>query len=244
MRERFLREQSGFTLPEMLVTMMMMIVVLFALYSIFDMSIRVFKFGNDKVEAVENARLGLEKMEREIRAAYPVKGPTGNPRYRFFSADGSITSPPAAMPTAAQITFGNELNNSTQPKGNGIIDCNPSGAAVGDPGYTPCEYITYKLTDDASGAVCTAAPCTLRRVNAANSSVAGAPVVEFVRPPDTTAPIDPDQYGLRFKYLTASGTVATTQADIARVEMALQIVKDDGTQTLTTEVDLRNTGAT
>jgi len=51
---------------------MIMIVVLFALYSIFDMGIRVFSFGNDKIEATEQARLGMEKMTREIRAAYPV----------------------------------------------------------------------------------------------------------------------------------------------------------------------------
>lgn len=68
---RLLRDERGFSLPEVLVTMLMMLTVLFALYSIFDMSLRVFSFGNDKVEAVENARLGMERMEREIRAAYP-----------------------------------------------------------------------------------------------------------------------------------------------------------------------------
>ena len=55
----------------MMVTMLLMTIVLFALYNIFDASIRVFSFGNDKVEAVENAQLGLEKMERELRDAYP-----------------------------------------------------------------------------------------------------------------------------------------------------------------------------
>lgn len=70
LRER-LREEGGFTLPEVLVAMTMMVTVLFALYAIFDMSLRVFSFGNDKIEAVENARIGLERMEREIRAAYP-----------------------------------------------------------------------------------------------------------------------------------------------------------------------------
>ena len=71
------KEEDGFTLSEVLVAMTMMIMVLFALYSIFDMSIRVFSFGNDKTEAVQNARLGLEKMEREIRAAYPYDKPAG-----------------------------------------------------------------------------------------------------------------------------------------------------------------------
>ncbi len=101
-KERLLREEEGFTLPEVLVTMMVMIVVLFALYSIFDMGLRVFSFGNDKVEAVENARLGLEKMEREIRAAYP-----------YDKTDASTTNDylfPAGGFTSSSVTFGNELN--------------------------------------------------------------------------------------------------------------------------------------
>ena len=51
----------------MMVTVLVMIVVMFALYSIFDMGLRVFSFGNNNVEATESARLGLEKMEREIK---------------------------------------------------------------------------------------------------------------------------------------------------------------------------------
>ena len=46
-RKRVVGEEAGFTLTEVLVTMMIMLIVLFALYSIFDMSIRVFSFGND-----------------------------------------------------------------------------------------------------------------------------------------------------------------------------------------------------
>ena len=226
MRKRLLREQGGFTLPEMLVTTMLMIVVLFALYSIFDMSLRVFKFGNDKVEAVENARLGLGKMEREIRAAYPVNGPfsTGTNRYRFFNANGA-SPPPQAWPTATQITFGNELS----PRDDSIR-CG-----------VPCEYITYKLTSTANPtSACSAAtaPCTLRRVNAASSAGAGDPVVEFVRPD-----------GLRFRYFTRDGTEINpaspgsfTTQDISRVEITLRIEKDGRRQNLTTVVDLRNPG--
>ena len=69
-----LREESGFTLVEMMVTVVVMLAALSALYSIFNTSVRIFSFGNDKVEAVENARLGLERMEREVRAAYPQSG--------------------------------------------------------------------------------------------------------------------------------------------------------------------------
>ena len=65
MGRRFLKEESGFTLTEMLVTTMLMLLVLFALYSIFDMGLRVVGFGNASTEAADNARLGLAKMERE-----------------------------------------------------------------------------------------------------------------------------------------------------------------------------------
>jgi prepilin-type N-terminal cleavage/methylation domain-containing protein len=117
---RQLLSEDGFTLTEMLVTMVIMIMVMFALYSIFDMGLRVYSFGNNKVEATENARLGLEKMEREIKAAYPYdKGnPTTPDTHRFL---------PAGM-GAHQITFANDLN--------------------GDRMITPTtEQITYDVSD-------------------------------------------------------------------------------------------------
>jgi prepilin-type N-terminal cleavage/methylation domain-containing protein len=228
--ERLIEEQDGFTLVEMMVTMAIMITVLFALYSIFDMSVRVFAFGNDKVEAVENARLGLQKMEREIRAAYPVNGPTSSAtnRYRFFNANGANPPSGAAWPTAAQITFGNELGS----PGDRVIRC---------PSLTSCEYITYKLTstaNPASACTTTSAPCTLRRVNAASSVGSGEPVVDFVRP-----------NGLQLRYFTSGGTEIDSTSpgvstqDIGRVEINLQIEVDGRRQNLTTVVNLRNLGA-
>jgi hypothetical protein len=117
LKGRFLREEGGFTLPELLVTVVMMLTVLFALYSIFDMSIRVFSFGSDKVEAVENARLGLEKVERELRAAYPYDKERGN--MALFPSYGPNPS--------RTISFGNDLN------GNRLVDL-------------PAEQITYALS--------------------------------------------------------------------------------------------------
>ena len=223
-RERFLREERGFSLPEMMTTILIMIIVFFALYGIFDTSVRIFAFGNNKAEAVESARVGLEKMEREIRAAYAVDGNDPANTHLFFSADGSTTNPPQAMPTATQITFGNDLGAGGA--GNEKIECG-----------TPCEYITYKLTvdNDASNAPCTAYPCDLRRVNTANSTDAGSPVVENVM-----------LNGLTFTYYTSDGsTVATTEGAIAKVRVRLRIAESPGTrfeatQVLTTEIDLRN----
>ncbi|MGH3144295.1 MAG: PulJ/GspJ family protein [Rubrobacter sp.] len=67
-------DERGFTLTEVLVSMTMMAAVLFSLYSVFDTTVRVFELARGELEATENARLGMGRMEREIRAAYPYEG--------------------------------------------------------------------------------------------------------------------------------------------------------------------------
>ena len=230
-RERFVEGEAGFSLPEMLVTVIIMAIVLFALGSIFDMSVRIFSVGNNKVEAVESARIGMEKMEREIRAAYPVDASDPD-RYLFFSANGvDLSNPPEAMPTPTQITFGNELSTVGE-AGYGQIEC---------PDADNCEYITYKLSAPSDEAPCAASATgcsTLLRVNTANSGDPGDPVSE-----NTVVP-----GGLTFTYLRSDGTTVTDVADIdqiERVRVSLEIAVDPGThyeatQRLTTEIDLRN----
>jgi len=206
-----------------MVTITIMMIVFLALYSLFDTSVRIFSYGSNKVEAVESARLGLERMEREIRAAYPVDA-SGVPatNFLFFNATGASPPAAAAMPTASQITFGNELGV----VGDGQILCG-----------TPCEYITYKLTDDAAGsnAPCTDSPCDLRRVNANNSTGPGNPVVDNAVFPG----------GLDFTYFESDGTSPENEGEIVKVRVSLVITVDPGTQNaatqrLTTDIDLRN----
>jgi prepilin-type N-terminal cleavage/methylation domain-containing protein len=111
-----LKDERGFTLVELLVTMVMMLLVMSALYGIFDMGIKVYTLGNDKVNAVENARIALDRMSREIRAAYPAdKANDGNSL--FLSAEPD------------RVTFGNDLN------GDRRVTCSD-----------PSEYITYSLS--------------------------------------------------------------------------------------------------
>jgi prepilin-type N-terminal cleavage/methylation domain-containing protein len=203
-------EEGGFTLPEMMVTMVVMIVVLFALYSIFDMSLRVFSFGNDKVEAVENARLGLEKLERELRAAYPYDKPAGKD-HLFWSPGYPATE---AIPPPDQISFGNDLN------GNGRI--------AGD---EATESISYYL----DGRV------LKRSINGG----AGAPVAESLQ----AGGFEIHRYGS----VTGAGCPkrdgagnlipeATTEASIQVLCLKLTVSVDGRSQTLITDVALRNRG--
>jgi type II secretory pathway component PulJ len=142
---RFMREEGGFTLPEMLVSITVMIVVLFALYSVFDMSLRVFGIGNDKLEATENARLGMEKMTRELRAAYPYEQvkdtATDTPLTHLFWNSAAPATP--ALPSSSSVTFGNDIN------GNRKIDVateqitySLSGNTLQRNGQPAVEYVT------------------------------------------------------------------------------------------------------
>ncbi len=116
------RDERGFTLVEALVAMLVMVAVMFALYAIFDAGVRVLRFGNDKTEAVESARIGMERMEREIRAAYPfARNPDG----------GEVLFPSFGPNPSGSISFGNDLN------GNGAIGAASSG-----------ERIEYRLVDE------------------------------------------------------------------------------------------------
>lgn len=106
-RTRLWKEEEGFTLVEVLVASTMMFAVLFALYAIFDVSVRAFGYGGDRLEAVGNARLAMGKMEREIRAAHPYDLTSDPPKKYLFLNPANPTQP--AVPTPTRIVFGNEV---------------------------------------------------------------------------------------------------------------------------------------
>jgi hypothetical protein len=229
-RKRVVCEEAGFTLTEVLVTTMIMIIVLFALYSIFDMGLRVYSFGNDKVEATEKARLGMEKMEREIRAAYPVDRVNGQDHVFFNSGTPLVAAlppppvedPPIPANQRRSITFGNDV---APP--NRKID--------------PAEEITYELWlrnpdgslggPDSCPTTGTEGVCVVVRREGSGGNF--EPLVESVVP-----------RGLTFEYLRNNMAPVTFAdgTDIGVVRITLEVNVDGVEQTLTTDVDLRNRG--
>jgi type II secretory pathway component PulJ len=117
--------ETGFTLVEVLVSAMMMFGVLFALYGIFDVSVRAFGYGGDRIEAVGNARLALGRMEHEMRAAYPYDLTSDPPRRYLFLNPMDPTRP--AVPTATRIAFGNETGGDRSIEGSEVIGYYLSG---------------------------------------------------------------------------------------------------------------------
>jgi prepilin-type N-terminal cleavage/methylation domain-containing protein len=206
MRE-FVRDEGGFTLPEMLVTIMVMVAVLFALYSVFDMSLRVFDVGNDKVEATDNARLGLEKMAREIRAAYPANKISGS-NHLFWTQGAPAT---ATMPTAGQITFGNDRN------GNRRVYNSSTGT------LDPNEEITYAVSGT-----------TLQR----NGQPVVEFVQDVDAPPDGTA-LKFEYLDANGATVTSEANIVTVRIKL-EVAVDRGIQEEPVTQTLQTKVTLRN----
>lgn len=214
MKSRSIRGEDGFTLPEMMVTIMVMIIVLFALYSIFDMSIRVYAFGNNKVEAVENARAGLEKMEREIRAAYPYN-------------KGGIPADTHLLDTMApsEIAFGNDTENANYKVDTSEIIryrlSGPSGNDNCDPGEK-CKVMRSK-----GGSAYQPVVESVRAPNSSTSPAYGGGL-RFTYLKGTVA---------------TTNTADEPSITAVRIELDVSVdegTRYEGKQTLTTEVALRN----
>ena len=227
MKRRLLVDERGFSLTEVLVTMIIMVIVLFALYSLFDMTLRVFSVGNDKTEAVENARLGMEKMKREIRAAFPYNKANASTTddYLFWSS-GTPTS--AAIPSSTSITFANDLDGDYQ---------------------VASDISTEQITYDLSGT-------TLRRTVGTGTAQPVVEFVTEVDPNDgDTTPLT-FTYCKNYDDGTDDANdgcpggfdVATSEGNIRVVRIKLEASVDRGiqeqpsTQILTTDVSLRNRG--
>jgi type II secretory pathway component PulJ len=209
--KRLILREEGFSLVEMMVTILIMIMVFFALYSIFDMSIKTYSFGNSKAEAMENARLGMAKMEREIRQAYAFDKGAGTVEGKRLFQPGTWTS--------TQITFGNDLDGNMK-----------SGSTAGEcPNINgDCELISYSL-DGGTGSL----------MRTSGDPPGPQPVVENVE-------------DVEFRYFQGNGTTEVLPGGnealirMVRIEVDVRVesvAPRDGTQTLTTNVALRNRGS-
>jgi prepilin-type N-terminal cleavage/methylation domain-containing protein len=211
--KRLLADESGFSLPEVLVTIMIMTTVMFALYSLFDMSLRVFGFGNSKVEATENARLGLERMEREIRAAYPINKPGGD-----------ATLFPVSEWTPASITFGNDLNGDKQTP--------PCVAGQ------PCEIVNYEVFQP-SGSTTYA----LGRANdAAGTFEPVIEYVDYADPSNTGLRFRYYEADGTTEVVPGSGDEGDIDMVRIELRVEVDRAGQPATQTLSTDVALRNRG--
>lgn len=69
------KKDAGFTLPELLVSVIIALLILLIISSIFSLNQKVFRKSNIKAELVQNARMTLDLMAREIRQAKELVTP-------------------------------------------------------------------------------------------------------------------------------------------------------------------------
>jgi type II secretory pathway pseudopilin PulG len=86
-RARALREDSGFTLVELLVASAMSIVVLAAVLGLLISSQNIQASNDEWAEVIQEARTGLAAMTHDIRQAYNILG-TSNNSIEFYATVG------------------------------------------------------------------------------------------------------------------------------------------------------------
>lgn len=161
--------QRGFTLVELLVSMLLTFIVMGAIYSVYRVQTHSVKAQENRMEAQEYARAVLDLMVREIRNAgyFPVGACTTTPAntngivtadaqsFQFVydanaangcaDADENITY--AFSTTGCPTGFGDITRN-----GSALTDCNvPTGAANFSLTYYPIDSTTAYSTPVAAG---------------------------------------------------------------------------------------------
>jgi type II secretion system protein J len=69
MRTKTLRDQSGFTLVELMVAMSIFLLILVGIFQVFDPSSRAYSTTERKVNVQQNGRVAMDAMSRQIRMA-------------------------------------------------------------------------------------------------------------------------------------------------------------------------------
>ena len=110
------RDQRGFTLVEMLVSMLAGIIVLSAILGVLEVSVRLSARAVDRVDATQRGRTGMEQIEQLLHSSCvassvtPVYPSSGGSNLTFVSQFGSAVT---LVPNLHTITFagGNLTDN-------------------------------------------------------------------------------------------------------------------------------------
>jgi prepilin-type N-terminal cleavage/methylation domain-containing protein len=66
------KKLSGFTLPEILVSMSLFVLIIILVNSVYTLSQRAYNKNSDIAELTQNARVSLDRMSREIRQSNEI----------------------------------------------------------------------------------------------------------------------------------------------------------------------------
>ena len=105
--------QDGFTLPEVLVVLAIIGIVLVGITQLFTSALKSQTDQTNRTEAQQDARLGLDKLRREIRCGNELTTPSGYPASAITITLGSYC--PTAGGAAATVTWCTKDKNGATP---------------------------------------------------------------------------------------------------------------------------------
>ena len=131
MLRRFLGDDRGFSLIEILIALSAFFIVLFAVYTTFDTSQATYAAGEQRVDIQQNARVAMEVVGADLRLAgygYPQATTTFDPTVSCLP--GNEVAIPASITnaTATSITFWGDIVNASTTILN--VDVNPGDTTL------------------------------------------------------------------------------------------------------------------
>ena len=105
--------QDGFTLPEMLVVLAIIGIILAGITQLLTSALKSQNDQTNRTQAQQDARLGLDKLRREIRCASGLTTPSGYPASAITITLGSYC--PTAGGAAATVTWCTKDKNGATP---------------------------------------------------------------------------------------------------------------------------------
>ena len=110
---RLAKEQGGFTLVELLVVLAIVGVILAGITQLLTSALKSQNDQTNRTQAQQDARLGLDKLRREIRCANGLTTPSGYPASAITITLGSYC--PTAGGAAATVTWCTKDKNGATP---------------------------------------------------------------------------------------------------------------------------------
>lgn len=226
------KSKNGFTIVELLVSILLTFLVMGAVYSVYRVQTHSAKLQENRLEAQEYARSVLDLMVREIRnAAYNPLGAVSVSALGTNCAGGSVGAPGVVTATATSIRFTLDFQGTTA----GSV---PNGSCD-----NADEDITYAF--DTTG--CPSGYGNVTRKEGANAAQA---LTNCNVPDVNNQRLDIRYFKQDGNELTRPVTVAADLAAIQRVLITLtvQSLKPDTefggqlTAAVTSNADLRNRG--
>ena len=104
MRAKALRDQSGFTLVELMVAMSIFLLILVGVFQVFDPSSKAYSTTERKVDVQQGGRVAMDAMSRQIRMAgyFPENIDANNLN--------DITSPSIQVATESALAIAGDLD--------------------------------------------------------------------------------------------------------------------------------------